>query len=333
METKLQWGILGTAAIAAEVIPAINQGSGGFVGAIASRHLPKSQQMAEQFNVSNAYGSYEELLADPEINAVYNPLPNHLHVQWSLRAVQAGKHVLCEKPLSPSTQEIAALIRARDEYGVKVSEGFMFRLHPQWQRLAALLNEQVIGRVRHIRGHFSYFNPDPTNLRNKVDCGGGAILDVGCYLINAGRYAFAEEPKRVIASVDRDPQMGIDRLVSAVLEFPSGNMTLTCGTQMAPFQLFEVFGTNGRIVLPTPFNVPITAKTRLLVDTSAGFDGSQLVTEEFIPQNQHALQAEAFAQAIREETEVPVPLEDSIKNAAVIEAALKSSISDAWEDV
>ena len=333
MRSKVRWGVLGTAQIATEVIPAINQGRLGLVGAIASRDVSKAQDMAQQLGVPKAYGSYEDLLADPEVDVIYNPLPNHLHTKWSLAAIQAGKHVLCEKPLSPTIHGVSTLLRARDEYKVKVSEGFMFRCHPQWQRLRALLDEQTIGELRHVRGHFSYFNADPTNLRNKVACGGGALLDVGCYLINAARYAFAAEPLRVVASVDRDPQMGTDRTMSSMLVFPNGNMTLTCSTQLAPFQRVEFLGTQGRITVVAPFNVPDTAATRLLVDRSADFGESQLVTEEFAPQNQHTLQAEAFAHAVCNDTEVPVPLEDSVRNAAVIEALFRSSLSGSWERV
>jgi len=233
MSRKLRWGALSTAAIGLKkVLPAMQQGQHSTVVAIASRDLAKAQQAASALGIPTAYGSYEELLADPAIDAVYNPLPNHLHVPWTIKAAEAGKHVLCEKPISLTVAEALPLLEVRERTGVKIGEAFMVRSSPQWLRLRELLNEGRIGELRSVLGFFGYFNADPANIRNQVESGGGALLDIGCYLILASRYAFRAEPARVIACIDRDPQMRTDRLTSAILEFPAGQSVFTCSTQL-----------------------------------------------------------------------------------------------------
>ncbi|MGH9639677.1 MAG: Gfo/Idh/MocA family protein, partial [Bryobacteraceae bacterium] len=233
MSSKVRWGVLGAANIALKkVIPGMQRGDRCEIVAIASRDRQRAVQAAEQLGIPKAYGSYEELLGDSGIDAIYNPLPNHLHVPWSVKAAEAGKHALCEKPIAMTTAEAAQLISVRDRTGVKIGEAFMIRSHPQWLRLRELLHQRRIGELRSILGSFSYFNVDPSNIRNQIDSGGGALMDIGCYLIHASRFAFAKEPTRVVGSIERDPQMHIDRLTSAILDFPGGQSIFTCSTQL-----------------------------------------------------------------------------------------------------
>ncbi len=332
MSTKLRWGVLSTANIGLKkVIPAMQQGAYTTVAAIASRNLAKAQEAARALNIPTAYGSYEELLADPNIDAIYNPLPNQLHVPWTAKAAEAGKHVLCEKPLSLTVAEAKSLLAVRNRTRVKIGEAFMIRSFPQWLRLRELLDQGRIGELRSIVGFFSYFNVDPANIRNQADCGGGALMDIGCYLIHTSRYAFAQEPTRVVSSIDRDPKTKIDRLTSAILDFPGGQSIFTCSTQLVPYQRVQFLGTRGRIEIEIPFNAPIDCPTRIFIDDGGHLSGKNITTEIFPIANQYTMQGDAFSKAILENKEVPVPLEDAIKNMAVIEAIFRSADSGAWE--
>jgi predicted dehydrogenase len=331
MSAKLRWGVLSTANIGLKkVLPAMQRGEHTTVAAIASRELAKARQAAEALGIPTAYGSYEELLADPNIDAIYNPLPNQFHVPWTIKAAEAGKHVLCEKPISLTVDEAKTLLEVRARTGVKICEAFMIRSYPQWLRLRELLDEGRIGDLRSISGVFSYFNVNPLNIRNKMDSGGGGIYDIGCYMIHASRYAFRQEPTRVVATLDRDPEMHIDRLASAILEFPGGHSIFTCSTQLIPYQRIHFFGTRGRIELEIPFNAPPDRPTRLFIDSSGDLAGSGISTETFPSCDQYTLQGEAFAKAVREDSDVPVSLEDSIGNMAVIEAIFSSAQSGQW---
>ena len=330
-QKKVRWGVLSTAAIGLrKVIPGMQLGQFSIVDAIASRDLAKARQAAANCGISRGYGSYGELLEDPEIDAIYNPLPNQLHVPWTIKAAEAGKHVLCEKPLSLTVAEAQSLLAVRARTGVKIGEAFMIRSYPQWLRLRELLNEGRIGELRSVVGFFSYFNVDPANIRNSLDSGGGALMDIGCYLIHASRYAFGGQPTRVVASIDRDPQMGIDRLTSAILKFPAGQAIFTCSTQLIPYQRVHFLGTRGRIELEIPFNAPPDRPTRLFIDSTGDLFGHPEV-ETFPTCDQYTLQGDAFSRAILDDTEVPVPLEDAIGNMAVIEAIFNSGRSGQWE--
>jgi predicted dehydrogenase len=313
---KIRWGILGVAKIAtAKVIPAMQHASNLEVAAIASRDLNKSRAAADQLGIPQAYGSYEDLLNDPTIDAIYNPLPNHLHVPWSIRAADAGKHVLCEKPIALSVAETRDLIAARDRAHVKIGEAFMARTHPQWLRAAEIVRSARIGELHVVSGHFSYFNRDPHTVRNIAQIGGGAIMDIGCYPITLSRMLFAAEPLRVHAFLDRDPDFKTDRLASVILEYPKGHASFTCSTQLVPYQKMHIFGTTGRIEIEIPFNAPPDKPTRIFVNDEV---------EEFPVCDQYTIQGELFSRAILEDTEVPVPLEDALKNMAVIEKILAS---------
>lgn len=331
MSKKLRFGVLSTANIGLKkVIPAMQQGELTTVAAIASRDLAKAREAAAALDIPTAYGSYEELLADPNIDAIYNPLPNQLHVPLTVKAAEAGKHVLCEKPLSMTVAEAETLLGVRERTGVKICEAFMIRSAPQWLRVRQLLDEGRIGELRAVNAHFSYHNVNPANIRNHVETGGGGVYDIGCYCIQASRFAFKQEPRRVVALLDRDPQMGTDRLASAILDFPSGQAIFTCGTQLIPYQRVHFLGTRGRIELEIPFNAPPDRPVRLFIDSTGDLAGGGITTEVFPACDQYTLQGEAFAKALRENTEVPVPLEDSIGNMAVIEAIFSSARSGQW---
>jgi predicted dehydrogenase len=331
MSRKIRWGVLSTAAIGQKkVIPAMQQGKLTTVTAIASRDLAKAQAVAAELGIPAVYGSYEELLADANIDAIYNPLPNHMHVPWTIKAAEAGKHVLCEKPLSLTAAEAETLLAVRARTGVKIGEAFMVNSSPQWIRLRELLNEGRIGELRSIFGYFSYFNVKPENIRNRVEYGGGALMDIGCYLVHASRYAFAQEPTRVVACIDRDPQMHTDRLTSAILDFPGGQSVFTCSTQMVPYQRFHFLGTKGRIELEIPVNAPPDRPTRLFIDSGSDLFGGGITTETFPACDQYTLQGDAFSKAILDDAEVPVPIEDAIKNMAVIDAIFQSAASGQW---
>jgi predicted dehydrogenase len=325
MSDKIRWGVLSTAKIGLKKVHFCS------IDAIASRDLAKAREAAGALGIPRVYGSYEELLADAEIDAVYNPLPNHLHVPWTIKAAEAGKHVLCEKPLSLTAAEAKSLLAVRDRTGVKIGEAFMIRSYPQWLRLRELLDELRIGQLRSISGCFSYNNPDPANIRNHADWGGGGLMDIGCYLIHASRYAFAQEPARVVAVIERDPQMQIDRLTSAILDFPGGQSIFTCATQLIPYQRMQFLGTRGRIEIEIPFNAPIDRPTRLFIDSSGDLSGAGITTETFPVCDQYTLQGDAFSKAILENGQVPVPVEDSIRNMAVIDAVFRSARSGQWE--
>jgi predicted dehydrogenase len=311
---KIRWGILGAAKIATtKVIPAMQRASNCEIAAIASRDLSKAQSAAKEFGIPSAFGSYEEMLADPSIDAIYNPLPNHLHVPWSIRAAESGKHVLCEKPIALSVAETRQLIAARDKAQVKIGEAFMSRTHPQWVRAAEIVRSGRIGELRVVSGYFSYFNRDPKNVRNIAAIGGGGIMDIGCYPITLSRMIFGAEPVAVHAFLDRDPEFKTDRLASVILQYPTGQASFTCSTQLAPYQRMHIFGTTGRIEIEIPFNAPPDKPTRIFVNDEA---------EEFPVCDQYTIQGELFSRAILESTEVPVPLEDALKNMEVIEKIL-----------
>jgi len=332
MTGRVRWGVLGVAQIAVKkVIPAMQRGECCEIAAIASRSLAKAQQAAAALGIPKAYGSYEELLADPEIEAVYNPLPNHLHVSWSVRCAEAGKHVLCEKPLSLDAAEARDLVQAQSRTGVKIGEAFMVRTHPQWLRARELVRGGRIGELRAILGFFSYFNRDPANIRNVRAWGGGALYDIGCYPINTSRFIFGEEPRRVMALLERDPEMQTDRLTSALLDYPSGHAVFTCATQLVPYQRMQLFGTAGRIEIEIPFNAPPDRPCRIFVDDGSDLFGAGIRTEMFPVCDQYTIQGDLFSQAVRGDGQVPVPLEDAVCNMAVIDALFRSAQSGRWE--
>ena len=330
---KVRWGILGVAKIATtRVIPAMQQGECAEIVGIASRDRAKAEEAARQLGIPKAYGSYREMLADPEIEAVYNPLPNHLHVPWSIRAAEAGKHVLCEKPIGMNAAEARQLIAARDRTGVVMGEAFMVQAHPQWLRIVELVRSGRIGQLRSAIGAFSFYNVDPANVRNVREYGGGGVMDIGCYPIKTSRMVFGEEPVRVSGSIIRDPRFdNVDVLASAILEYPSGHCVFTCSTQIALNQSMRFFGAKGRIEPEIPFNATPGGVSRIIIDDGRDLSGGGATVEEFAACDQYTLQGDAFSRAIREGRAVPVPLEDSLRNMAVIDAIFRSAESGNWE--
>src|ERR1700674_1838043 len=309
----------------------MQQGEYCDVAAIASRDLAKARAAATTLKIGKSYGSYEALLSDPEIEAIYNPLPNHLHVPWSIKAMEAGKHVLCEKPISLNAVEARTLLPVRDRVGVKIGEAFMVRTHPQWLRTRELIREGRIGELRAIVGEFSYFNRDAKNVRNKPEWGGGGLMDIGCYPITMSRFMFAAEPLQVTGVLERDPEFGTDRLASAILEISGGQAVFTCSTQMVPYQRMQFLGTKGRIEIEIPFNAPPNKLTRIFVDDGSDVGGAGIKVLTIPACDQYTIQGDVFSKAILENGQVPVPLEDAIANTAVIDAIFRAAESGKWE--
>jgi predicted dehydrogenase len=330
----VNWGIISTAKIGTEkVIPAMQKSRHCRIQAIASRDLALAKKWAQTLGIPKAYGSYEELLADPDIEAVYNPLPNHLHVPWSIKAAEAGKHVLCEKPIALDAKEAQTLVEARDRTGKLITEAFMVRGHPQWLRARDLVREGRIGELRAIQGFFSYFLADPKNVRNMADIGGGGLYDIGCYPIVTSRFLFEAEPTRVVGLIERDPVLKIDRLASAILDYPKGQASFVCSTQLVPYQRMQIFGTKGRIAVEIPFNAPPDKPCRIFVDDGSGLGDVSQKVESFPVCDQYAIQGDLFSEAIRGGKPVAFPLDDAVKNMRVIDALFRSARNNAWERV
>ena len=320
--TTVRWGILSTADIGmVKVTPAIQRAGNCEVVAIASRDFERASAAAAQLSIATGYGSYEELLAAEDVDAIYIPLPNDLHAEWTTKAAAAGKHVLCEKPLGMTAAEARQMAAACDDAGVKLAEAFMYRHHPTWVEAEKLVDEGAIGSLQAVQSWFSYYNDDPANIRNRMENGGGAIMDIGCYNISLSRMLFGGEPARIEASVRRDPVMGIDIVSSAVLEFPGGGQaTFTCSTRAEDYQRVHIMGSTGRIEIEIPFNIPPDRETRIFVTR-----GGETETVTFPAADQYTIQAELFAQAILDDTAVAVGIDDAIANMEAIEAILTTA--------
>lgn len=333
MMEKVKWGVLSTAKIGREkVIPALQQGQFSQVSAIASRALGHARKVADALGIAKAYGSYEALLADPEIEAIYNPLPNDMHLQWTLAAARAGKHVLCEKPFTLNASEAAQLREVAGQ--VHIMEAFMVRFHPQWLRARALVRSGELGALRAVQVAFSYFNRDGNNIRNQPAAGGGALYDIGCYAIAAGRFLFECEPLRAIALIERDPDFGVDRTVTAMVDFGDGRrLDFTVSTQLVPYQRVQAMGILKRLELEIPFNAPLGGSTRIFLDDAAQPGGASAVTETLPPCDMYTLQGDAFSQAVRGALALPYGVEDAICNMRVLDALYRSGQTQAWEPV
>ncbi|WP_411037318.1 Gfo/Idh/MocA family protein [Shinella sp. BYT-45] len=334
MTRTIRWGILGCAGIAAKaVIPAIRSSRLGRVEAIASRDPERAKAMAARFGIAKAYGSYEALLADPEIDAIYNPLPNHLHVPMTIRALEQGKPVLCEKPVALDAAQAMRLAAVQKAAGLPVAEAFMVRHHPQWRKARALIAGGRLGEVRAIQTIFAYYLDDPANVRNQADIGGGGLFDVGCYAVNTARFLFGAEPLRAIALMERDPAFGTDRLTSGLLAFPEGRqLAFTCSTQLALTQKVTVLGTRGRLEIPVPFNAPADEPTVLVLDDGRDLAGGGREEIALEPVDQYREQADAFAEAVLSGTPPETGLEDAIANMKAIDALFRSAVSGRWEE-
>jgi len=324
---RLRWGVLSTAAIGRlKVIPAIQQAPHCEVVAIASRDAAQASRVASDLGIPTAHGSYDALLADPEVEAVYIPLPNHLHATWAIAAAEAGKHVLCEKPLALSATDAERMIDAADRAGVRLMEAFMYRLHPEWVAVRELVASGRIGRLAAVDSWFSYHNDDPADIRNILGTGGGALYDIGCYCVNLSRMLFEAEPDRVEGLIVRDPSSGTDVVTSGILGFGSGLATFTCSTRAEHDQRVDVYGTAGRISVEIPFNIPPDRPTRIFV--TAGGDppvapGTETLT--FDAADPYTVEADAFAVAVLEGRDVPLPPADAVANLRVIEALIAAA--------
>jgi predicted dehydrogenase len=329
----VKWGIVSTADIGLKkVIPAMLRGKGIEIAAIASRDQTRAQMAATQLGIPKAYGTYEALLADPAIEAIYNPLPNHLHVPVTLQALAAGKHVLCEKPIAMDAAEAAQLTEAAKKSGKLLAEAFMVRFHPQWQRARELVRSGALGEVRLVSSVFTYFLDDPDNVRNQAAIGGGGLYDIGCYPIVVARYLFGAEPIRVTAAMDRDPTFKTDRLTSAIAEFPGGrHLVFGCATQLVPRQHVQILGTKARAEVMIPFNAPPNQPTILRIDDGSDLTGANIVAETIAACDQYTLQGEVFSAAIRGGPKLEFGLEDAILNMRVIDAMFCAAKNGSWE--
>ncbi len=333
MKASINWGILSTANIGLKkVIPAMQLGSNCTIVAIASRNLEKAKKEAENLNIPTAYGNYEDLINDPSIDAIYNPLPNHLHFETTMQCIKAGKHVLCEKPMVLTVEEVKTLIKARDEHNVKVGEAFMVHTHPQWIKAKELITEGFIGELKAVHGFFSYYNVDAQNIRNIADYGGGALWDIGCYPIHTSRLVIGKEPHRVTSLLTYDPKFKTDIVASVLLDFPSVQVSFTAATQLKPFQTMQFFGTEKTLTVEVPFNAPDNQACRILINEGDILKQYTEVNEIPIC-NQYTLQGESFSAAILNDQDVPVPLENTLYNTAILNAIYQSGNSGNWEKV
>jgi predicted dehydrogenase len=331
---RLRWGVLGAAKIATvKVIPAMQRSEVATITALASRDGVRAEPVARSLGIPRVYSSYDELLDDPEIDAVYNPLPNHLHVPWTIRAAEKGKHVLCEKPIGLTVADAEQLIETRERTGRRIQEAFMVRVHPQWLRAIEIVRSGRIGTLTAMLGGFSYFNNDPANVRNVPEFGGGGLLDIGCYFVMTSRWVFGREPRRVIAVMERDPTFGVDRLASMILDYGTGTFTGTCATQMVSYQRVQIFGTRGRIEIEIPFNAPPDRSCRIVVDPGTDVFGTGSERIDLPVCDQYTLQGDAFSRAILDGTPEPYPLEESVGNMRVLDALARSAVTGGWVNV
>lgn len=330
----VRFGVLGVSTFAMnKLLPALQLAPGCELAAIASRDFERACDAASILAIPKAYGSYDDLLADASIEAVYIPLPNHLHTPYAIRALEAGKHVLCEKPAGLNADEIRSLIAARDATGKLCSEAFMIRTHPQWERAIDIARSGELGDIRIVSAAFSYFNRDPSNIRNMPGIGGGATYDIGCYAVYSARLLFGEEPIRAAAAMELDPEFQVDRLSSGLLEFPSGQAHFHVSTQLVPYQRVIAFGTKGRVEIEVPFNALKDRPCRLWTDTGARLQGESMVEESFPVCDQYTVQGQRFARAIRGLEPQAVTLEDSLGNALAMDALFLAAASNRWEPV
>ncbi|MGH8914413.1 MAG: Gfo/Idh/MocA family protein [Acidimicrobiia bacterium] len=330
MTEPVRWGVLGTAGIAVhKVIPGMQGSELSRVEAIASRSANKARATADRLGIPRSYGSYEDLLADPEIEAVYIPLPNHLHAEWAIAAAGAGKHVLCEKPMAITSSQAREMIVAAERAGVKLMEAFMYRLHPLWVEVRRLLGDGLIGELLAVQSFFSYRNLDPDDIRNVLDYGGGAMFDIGCYPVNVSRMLFGSEPSAVKAAIRRDDQFGTDVVTSAILDFDGRHATFTCSTQLEDDQRVHLQGTSGRLQVEIPYNIPPDLPTRIL--HYAGGEppvAPHLEIHEVAAADQYGVQADAFSRAIRDDTPVPTPPDDAVANLIVLERIFADALPE-----
>ncbi len=329
----VNWGVISTASYGRErIVPAMMRGKNLTVSAISSREAATARKAADELGIEKAYGSYQEILDDPDIEAVYIPLPNHLHVEWSTKAAEAGKHVLCEKPLAMNAAEAETLVAVQERTGMLIQEAFMVLTHPQFLRARELVSEGRIGELRAVHTFLTWTIPDPGDIRMFPEYGGGILYDGGCYAVTASRFFYGAEPTRVVMMVDPDPANGVERTIAALMEFPNGQASFVASQALVYFQRAQILGAEGRIDIEIPFDSTGEKPCRLFLSDST-FDEGTVVTEEVPAVDQYTLQAELFSEAVRNGTPQAVPLENSIKNMRVIDALFRSAKSGGWETV
>lgn len=335
MSQKLKWGVMSTAGIGVrKMIPGMRKSSLCTVEAIASRDPQKAADTAEKLHIPKHFGSYDALLADPEIEAIYNPLPISMHVDWSIRAMEAGKHVLCEKPIAMTAEDASRLIAARERTGKQVLEAVMVRQHPQWLRVAEIIRSGEIGELCLVQTVMSFFNDDPHNIRNIAEVGGGALYDIGCYALYLARFLFADEPVQVVALSDIDPDMKTDRLMGALVEFGGGRqLSFACATQLSRYQTVQIFGRKGRIEVPVSLNAPQGGEVTVIVDADGTNEPADMRREIIPASDQYTLQTDLAVRIFRGEVTADYPIEDAVANLAAIEALYRSAQSHNWEKV
>jgi predicted dehydrogenase len=325
---KLRWGVLSSAKIGREkVIPAIQISRLGEVVAIASRTQEGADLAAKELGIVRAHGSYEALLADPNVDAIYNPLPNHLHVPWTIKALEAGKHVLCEKPLGLNTADVKKLIEVTEQYPhLRVMEAFMYRFHPQWKAVVKLVREGRIGKIRSVHSNFSYNNHETDNIRNIVDWGGGALMDIGCYCISLSRLIYGAEPSRVVGQITPFPGHDVDCFASSIMSFAEGNATFTVSTKSESEQHVKIYGELGTILIPQPFYNPNPGTdTHIELKLDGAYE--QIVQTA---SNHYSNMTDEFAESINNNTPVPTPLSDALANMKIIDAIFASAKNNCW---
>lgn len=327
----IRWGVLSTSSFAEEkFLPGLQKSPLIEVAAVASRNLERAGDFARRNQIPVAYGSYEDLLADPTIEVIYNPLPNDLHVAWTLRAADAGKHVMCEKPMGMTAAELDALLPYASK--VHIAEAFMVRFHPQWTETRDLVRSGSLGRISHMHVAFGYNNTDAANIRNIVSSGGGSLYDIGCYAVVAARWFLEAEPVRVAAVCDVDPVFGTDRLTSALMDFGGGRTcTFAVSTQSVNHQRVHVFGTAGRLEITIPFNQPLDDEVTYLTHDGASVDGLDATRHVVAVNDQYTSQGEAFSRRVRNEEPTDGPLRDAMANMAIIDAIFRSAKSGSFE--
>lgn len=325
--SKVRWGVLSTANIGREkVIPAMQAGMHSVITTIASANKEQAEAIAKQHNIAKVYNSYEALLADADIDAVYIPLPNHLHVPWAIKALQANKHVLCEKPIALSAAEAEELLQVSLQHPhLKMMEAFMYRFHPQWPAAKKLVHNGSIGELKNIDSYFSYFNADRDNIRNKKNIGGGGLMDIGCYPISLSRFIYGREPEKVFGRLEIDPVFETDSMASAILDFKTGTSVFSCSTQQVPFQKVNIIGTEGRIELEVPFSPSPDAPSRIWLHRKNGY--KEII---FDATNQYTLQGDLFSLSILNNEPAPASITDALNNMKVIDAVFESARDGKW---
>lgn len=330
---KIKWGILSTSNFAIQkIIPALKYCKHSELVAITSRDINNAKQIAKQNNISIAYGSYEELLKDTNIDAIYIPLPNHMHTEWSIKVMNAGKHVLCEKPLALNTADIQLMIDARNKNKVKAGEAFMVKTHPQHLKVKDIIQQGELGEIKMIHGFFSYYNTNPENIRNIAEFGGGSLRDIGCYPTTLTRFYLNEEPTKVMGLIEKDHQFGTDKMASVIFDFTSIQASFTCSTQLVPYQRMQVYGTKKMLEVIIPFNAPNDTKCFITIN-DGDLLSKNIIQHSFDICDQYTIEFDTFSLAIIENKEVPSSFEDAYNNVAVIEAIFRSSKSGKWEDL